>query len=101
MDNEPLIKLEVQSDAFLWVNDLIIDLKLHLAGTEPTVPITSERLEAWREHGRAIRQCMKDAQTRYEDGLHALGWTDTSGQVHFHEGAEHRIAVISFNGEIE
>lgn len=33
---EPLDKMSKHSDAFLWVNDLIIDLKLQLAGMEPT-----------------------------------------------------------------
>lgn len=62
---EPLDKMNKHSDAFLWVNDLIIDLKLQLAGMEPTAPITTERLEKWREHGRQIQECMRDARVRY------------------------------------
>lgn len=62
---EPIDKMARHSDAFLWVNDLIIDLKLMLAGAEPTAPITTERLEAWRKHGREIQECMRDARVRY------------------------------------
>lgn len=62
---EPIEHLNRHSDAFLWVSDLVIDLKLQLAGCEPTAPVTKERLDEWQKHGRELMECKRDVRVRH------------------------------------
>lgn len=48
-------------DIMMWINALIIDLKLELQGKEHE-PITAERLAEWDEkHSRDLERCRERA----------------------------------------
>jgi len=43
--------------AIAFIGDLMIDLRLMLAGKEPFEPITPERLDKWSEYRRELERC--------------------------------------------
>lgn len=57
MSIAPELELLKHSEAVGYVNRLIIDLKLQLAGIEPDEPVTLERLNRWSKHRRDLEKC--------------------------------------------
>lgn len=51
------IHIVKHSLAILFVNQLIVDLKLQQMGQPPHEPITMERLNEWAEYRRDLENC--------------------------------------------
>lgn len=59
------------SEATLWINRLMIDLKLRLAGLEPTAPITLARLDEFDAIHRDLLRCQqRDTTSRWNTRSH-------------------------------
>lgn len=57
-------RITKHSGAIMYVNQLIIDLKLQQAGHAPGEPITPERLNEWAEYRRDLENCSFDGCMR-------------------------------------
>ncbi len=54
----PDFQVRKHGEALIWLNDLLTDLKLVLAGMEPTLPITFDRLQEWPDkYYRELANC--------------------------------------------
>lgn len=53
------------SEAILWLNELIMDLKLQLAGRHPITDITPERLAEFSEHRKSLEQCVEHFEVKW------------------------------------
>jgi hypothetical protein len=47
----------IHARAMVWVTNLVIDLKLQLAGHKPQEPITMERLNIWTQLYNELARC--------------------------------------------
>ena len=63
MDAKPRIKRDdldfrpLHTEAIIWVNMLIIDLKLQANGLSPNAPIDMTRLNQWAEYRMELEAC--------------------------------------------
>lgn len=52
-------------DLELWVNNLVMDLKLQLIGEQPVQPVTLERLQEWARLRDELARCTEDISLKF------------------------------------
>jgi hypothetical protein len=66
MPHAPIDSIPKHSETASFVTRLIIDVKLLIAGKEPSQPITPERLDEWSKiHLADIYNCKTDVRIKY------------------------------------
>lgn len=58
------IAITKHSLTIMYIDKLVMDLKLQLAGHKPGEPITWERLNEWAEYRRDLDSCRYDGGVR-------------------------------------